>query len=623
MKPEASPFTRILFSTAFLTAALALAVVTALNPDLMENAHSRLSYFFVSLLVGIWVWSIWKARSEYPAPRGLVRRWWPGILLAGVLTVTTTVSVEKSYRVLGDEANMLAVSRSMTFEKRVDNVTQGYQYYRNFFREPGLDAGVEKHPLLFPYFTHLVHAFTGYRAENAFVLNGFVLFGVLLLVYVLLIRFWSPVWALAAQVLVAAQPLVAQCATSAGFDLFNAFFALVVYLAIAFFLERPDSEKRFAVLWASLILYGQTRQESVTFLAITLGALMAARLLKKSFFTSSYIYALTPLTYLPLFWQRLLIKDAYENGPDEVPFSLGNFIHNNVDWVKTLFRFDFFLPWATPVNLIGIAGLVYLIRRAWGAWVQREPRFIRDRQHLLFMVVLAATLIHWTVVTAYFRGIPSHPTNARYFTLFTIQLAVLAVYLLRSAGPVKHRPGFLIALAVGCFAVYHPIAIEGRFSNAQTAPREYNFTLNYLKKNAPKHALIISNRPGYYTIHDWGAIGVGLANKKRAQILGNYRRHLYEALYVIQSVEYKTMQPVPQDRLHAEYRLQSVAAIQNTATHFVRISKVVLPGQDTLPSGPLLTPAPKVPASLPAPETQAADKPGEAAAALPDSRPAG
>lgn len=600
---------RPVFLGALALAAFALAFITVKNEPLMAKWYTKSAYYFMTLMVFVWAHSIVRClKTESFDAAVFLRRHAKPFLWALALCAVIGVSVKPMLRVLSDETNLLSVSRSMTYHRTVENLTHGYHYYNNFYTERGVSSGTEKHPLLFPYFTHLTHVLTGYRAENPYLLNWLVLLVLLCLLAVVLSEYWRTPWVIAALTFVAAQPVVSQCAMSGGFDLFFALFALISYVSLKKFIERPTSE-RFAVLWMSLVLFVNTRQESVLFFVLSIGALLVFRYLKKSHLTDSIVCALTPLLFLPIFWQRLLVKDPFEHGKGEAPFSVAHFLKNNILFFKSLLNFGYFIPYATLVNCAGVAGLLYA---AYLASVNHPSfdAFAKDRRRLHWVsIVGAGLLVQWTLITSFYRGIPDHPSDARYFVLFVVFLSVVAVFALRSLRPVIVRPSVAILLSLGAFALYHPVSIEGRFTNTQTLPRKQVFVIDWLKKNAGQNILIITDRPGQYIVYDYGAINFGFANARKRQIIGDHKRRLHEEVYVVQEVSYADGKPVKGNELDADFKLETVAALQNTATIFVRIAKLVEPYPEVKPSAPAKPAPPPAPAKPAAP---AAAKPAPA-----------
>ena len=140
----------------------------------------------------------------------------------------------------------------------------------------------------------------GYHAENVFVLNIFVLFLLLFLIYAQVKNYLgNNIWALSAVILVASQPVVVQSASSGGFDLLAALFLIISFSCLRWFLNAPDTA-RFQLLWVSLLMLSNVRYEGVMFFAIVLFFLLYFKYIKTRFFVNgaTIVYPLTPLLLL-------------------------------------------------------------------------------------------------------------------------------------------------------------------------------------------------------------------------------------------------------------------------------------------------------------------------------------
>jgi hypothetical protein len=481
------------------------------------------------------------------------------------------ISVKPALRVLSDETNLLSVSQSMTFEKSVNNTTQGTWYYENFYPDKQL-ISIEKRPLLFPFFTHLVHVVSGYRVENVYWLNLFVLFSLLFIVFLILRDSLKELWVVSAMILVAAQPVVTQCARSGGFDLFFATFVLLSFVIFRNFL-RERSTSSFKFLWMTLVMLSQTRHEGILFFFGCIFVILIFRLLKREYFEKPLLYVLSLFLFLPMIWPRLLNKDYFENAKHEIPFSFVHFLDHNAVFFKNLVNFDYWIPYATLVNLLGVLGLIFLMFS--GEENRDIPAETKKSIHLpLITAATLALLLEWIFITSYFRGSSDHPTNSRYFVLFSVVLALTAVKLIYRSGFFKKQTTLFFVFCASIFVLYHPVSIQNRFTFSQTAPRQYLFATDFLKNIGHRNFLFVTDRPGQYTVYQYGATSFERVRRQTQKIKSDFERHLFREIYVLQEIEYSTSLPIASNRLPQEFRLEPLVELQNTATSFLRISRV-------------------------------------------------
>lgn len=556
-----------ILNVSLILTAVALGIKTFFDRGLMEALFSRGGYYLILFLFLLWIISIFACIFYYRFnPRSFVKRYGLGLMISLLLSVIVFVSVKPYFRVLSDETNLLADSKSMVYEKRIDNVTMGMWYYDNFYP---LHRETPKRPLLFPFFIYILHTILGYRPENAFNVNFLVLFSLLSLIYIMVKNRLNDLWAISALVLVVAQPVVSQTATSGCFDFLSALFMVVCFMCLRWFLEEP-SAIRFQLLWVSLLMSANIRHEGIVFFIITLGALALFKYIKIGFFKTnlSFVYFGTPLILLLTFWQRLLVKDPFE--VRGAAFTIKNFIGNNVIAFKTLFDYNFLLPYATIINFIGFLSLIYFVYLFFSSRLYRERR-----QRHLALISCACLSALWVVYLFYHNGEMNHPSNSRYFVIFCVLLSLLALTAASRFRFFRDNTVYFLMVSLLMFMLYHPLSVEDRFSRMQTLPRQYKYVMNFLthesKKN--KNFLVIADRPGQYTVHNYGAVNFNYANTEDS-VSRKYKQHLFENIFVIQDIEYRTQEPSQNMRLDERYKLEVLSELQNKAGIFTRISKV-------------------------------------------------
>jgi len=557
----------VLYITSILIG-LSIAVFTFLDRDLMKEWFLRGGYYLILLLVVVWVFTVLRTLS-YEKVRAFLYKSWDAVLVALIICTIIFVSVKPMFRVLSDETNLLAVSKSMTYEKRTDNVTMGKWYYDNFYP---INRELPKRPLLFAFLTHILHTILGYRSSNAFAVNYLVLFTLLTLIYLAVRKELGKIFALVAVLFVASQGIVAQTATSGGFDILAALFRVICFLSLKKFIEKPSAFS-FQMLWVNLLMLINVRYEGIGIFIIVMFALAALKYLKLEYFTngSALVFCVTPIVLLLAFWQRLMT--IYRFMTEGRGFSPTFFISNNLRFLKSLIDFNFFLPYATIVNLIGVAALGYF-----GYLFIARFKLMRKGQRDILIITVICMLMYWVMLTSFYDGKVDHPSSSRLYMIFFIMFSVLAAKFLGRFQFVRKKPVYALITAVLAFVIYHPVSVEDRFSRTQTLPRKYRFAVDFLEKQNKnvRDFLIITSRPGQYTVLNYGAVNFWYANEKAFQDVANgFNNHLYEKIFVIQDIEYETQEPSKDTRLDSRYKSKILAESQNKSQNFTRISEVV------------------------------------------------
>lgn len=552
---------------AALIAFAALLIWSLVRRSEMPRLFANASYYLTFILVMLWaVHAVLFGKATGFSLTRLLKSYWPGILLAFILTCVVFLSVKVGFKTLSDETNLVSVSRSMLDSKTAYNVTIAKYYYGNL--QP-VNREIPKRPLVFPFLVYIIHAVTGFRYQNAFALNFIVLFGLLAGVFILTRKRLDFASALAASLLVLSYPVVSVFATSAGFDLLNSVFFILV-LAVAYYFVCNPSSAGFSFLIACLLFFANIRYESIVFLALI--PLMLLPKIKWQFVKdSSHLLCMVPLLNLPFIWERILKpKGQFESFQNVQLFSLSSLAVNLKSFAGNLLDFEYRLPYAGIVTIVSVLIFLYLIVQ-----IVRGKIVLQSYQRYFLLVLFVCVGVSTVMFFAHFFGRYTHPSSARFFIIMSLFFAFGPVAL-RIFRPDVVSGKILLLFAVVCFFFYHPIAVEGRFINTLTLNRTTEQCIRFLDKTNDQNILVVSSRPGQYVAIGYGAIDFSYANNNKASLLTELKRHLYSRVIVFQDIEYKTGLPTADSALDGEYKLNTLAEIQTTATEFLRISEVKL-----------------------------------------------
>lgn len=540
------------------------------NPLFRWLCFTRLSYYFVLLLFFTWVVIILgRFRFDQTFYRNFSRNVLPPLLISLAFSASIFLAVKPEFRVLDDEADLLAVSRSMTVEKRIDfpmmALGQPPHFIPLFYAQP-------KRPVLFPFLTHLLHVLFGFRSENAFIIN-FITLTALLTAILIWIRAKSGFLpALTGILLVAAQPVLVLSATSGGFDLLFAFLVLVCFFCLDQYLKEP-SAKNLRFLWIHLLLLCHTRYEAPLFMAVTVMMLFLFKYVKKDFYKGSFLYAATPFFLLPILWNFLNIAfstiDLFSL-QGNVAFSLQNFLRNNLIFIKTHYSFGFYFPYASLINILGtIAVLIFLFQ------FFAKKNFQAPQQHLIIIAGIN-WMAYWIILTSYFDGNANAPYAARYFTLSSILLSLFAARLLNQIALLKWNIFCNPFIGICLCLYYSPIAAQNQWISLLDHPREYKIVLDFIRDQPYKNILLITHTPKYYVTQNHAAVTFGFINQEpmRQEILDALNSPNDTAVYAIQSILNASKEPNEWTKLNANFKLEMLREVDIHPSYFVRISRI-------------------------------------------------
>lgn len=535
--------------------------------EAMRKLFAYGSYYLILLMVLTWaVTGLVLLKQLAFSPRTFIRKYWPGILAAVLLTAAVFCSVRVRFKTLSDETNLLAVSQSMARDKTCFNSTMAKYYYNNLHP---FNHEIPKRPLVFPFMVSILHTICGFRHQNAFAMNFIVMFLFLAGLYAAVRRTSDAGTAVAAMLLVIACPVFTVFGTSGGFDIMNTAFFAVVMAAVFCFLKHP-SPASLAFVIASCLVCGNVRYESIMFVGLV--PLLLCRKIKWPHIKGScLVICLAPLVSLPYIWQRILRNDAYQNPEGTAVFSISALAENLRTFFTNLIKFDYYLPYA---GLLSAAGILIF---AWLAVHVIRKRTGFEPYQRNFMTVLAASLgISTFLYFSHFFGVYTHPSSARFFITLSVALALSPVAM-RILKPDILSGRTVLIIAAVCFCFYHPIAVEGRFINALMGNRRTEHGMMILKRLNDRNIMVVSTHPGQFTAMGYGAVNFAWANANKDQLLKEARRRLFSKMVVFQEVSYETGRPTPETALPDNWRLKTIYSIQFSATEYLRASVLVVP----------------------------------------------
>jgi len=560
--------------------AIALLVLSALLLTLLGISFARseyaeplfihATYYFLMVLVLCWAGTYLHVARDLR--KGAILDWVKenkaGMVVALIVTVVSALAIHPALRVLSDEANLLGTSKNFFFSKTATFTTTGKYYYDNFW-----DAGVviDRRPSLFPFLVSLIHVLRGYSFSNVFLLNLLLLPPFVLVAYRLAKSLGGEVVGTVTALFVVAHPITLISMRSGGFDFLAAFFSLLV---IKSFLDhvREPSAGALAVLWMNLCMFAEIRYETGLFLPPVVVLLLVFRLVKVSYLRPyRLLYALTPAFLLPRIWQAILRGNVPEQDPGAVTFSVTNFLENTRDYFKPILHpFDFHPPHSTIVIALGLVGAILWLR-----WLDRRllSRDLHAPNFKFATMVVCWMLLQFTIVFTYVWGRAQHPAASRLViaidTFFSFPAAWMLAVLLK-----RFRPFVPILVAAGLFAVYLPVASEYRILNELTLTREAATTWRFFESLHENRILVVTDRPGLYTIMNYGAVDFETA-KNDPTLIEAHDRHLFFDTYLVQQIDLTTKKPMPQFEIWPDRARQPMIEFQNDANATVRISRLV------------------------------------------------
>jgi hypothetical protein len=512
-----------------LAALLALALSWVIpTEEEAETWHNAASYYLVLATFLLWLQTMLpRRRTDWTEP---LRKHAPALVLAALLVVGFASVSEPKFRILNDEPGLASIALAMHQDRGVSLPTQS-RYLLGEYQL--VSERVGKRPLFFPFFVSLVHTLTGYRVANIFVVN-LIASGLCLFLFYLLLRYWFPAfWSHLGMVLLASFPLFITYGTSGIFDVPNLLFVLLAFWLFHRFVFGNDEVRNLERLGLTLVILAQIRYESAIFglcsLIVLLFCVRPSHLEKLT-----YRSVVIPLLFLPLLWQRRLIREPDSWGVKGAPMF-------NLSWIPNHLgdAWEFFLNLETEygtVPLVLFLGLVGALCAVYGLW-RRRGQLTRELRLVLSLLLISATA-HSVLILAYYWGDLTVSVASRFALPFLPVLVTAAVYALYQATQGLGIPKSNWAvLALGLIVFHWPFATEVHTSSHRHSFREYHTNLDYLVKHFPeREPLIIFDTPLWYIPYRWAVVKGRYANENREELLKGLEMHEYSDILVLQVI---------------------------------------------------------------------------------------
>jgi hypothetical protein len=506
----------LLILAAVLAAAVGFLPARAQCLELFRN----FSYFFLLLLFLAWLLRLAGClRGKMPR---LVREHLPALVLALLLMVLIFLAAPPRFKVLTDETNLLGVSLSMHLDQTAAIPVGGF-FYDSVV--PDFSYQVDKRPVFFPFLLSAIHALTGYRAQNAFVLNFLAGWGVLVACYWVVARYLPQRFAIAALLLAAGTPAFVIYTTSGGFETLNLLFIIATFLALIACLEMQAAPQETELLMLTLLLLAQCRYESQLLLPVV-GLAVLPWLRRHRFFQrASWLTCALPLFLVPVLWQRRgfqgaldfqitkIGQDTYQRA--DSAFSLRHLLQNIDDNIFVLLGVNPHFGFSPVLALFALAGMYLLARQV----VLRRPG---AAEVALIGAAAVSFLLLLGLLSAFFWGLFTLPMDNRLALAFLPFLVCAAAFggfrLCRALNIEAALPVYLVVAAH--LLLFWPYGIQQRLINGMALPYEYRQAVNELRQRYPRDGstVILAEMPNLYIVQGFSAFRLSEAGARLGEL---------------------------------------------------------------------------------------------------------
>jgi hypothetical protein len=521
------------------------------------------------------------AKSLKPDWNAAIARWRRG-LLPGALVLAAAGMLHlheaHEYKIVMDEVVLQSTATQMHFDRQVAVTVRGYDLAGVM---TPLASYVDKRPLFFPFLVSVLHDLTGYRWENAFVLNGLLSVALMGLTYLAGRRLAGRGGGTVAVLLMASIPLVHQNATGSGFELLNLVMILSTLLLGMRYVEAPGTDRLGAFLFSGVLL-AQTRYESALFV-LPVGAVVLFEWWRKRRPELSWPVLIAPLlvAFIPLHFNVFKISSASWQLSDisgaESPFGLEFFYDNIGHSLNFLFATDGIQPNSMLVSGLGIVGVAFLTL----VLLRDHRRVLAERPaESVFFIFVLGLLAHTALIHLYFWGHFDDPVIRRLslplHLLFILAFVAIAPQLI----PSPRRWMALAAVTVVFMAgVTLPNVAMHRYNEENFAARWNNWIAGYLSSIRGGSALAIDRHSTIqWFMNGMSAITVDALAASPEKFEFHFRNRSFDNFYAVQILgsdfNAGTNFPTVDDDLGDGLILETVATVTMSPVYHMRLSRV-------------------------------------------------
>ncbi|MDO8539571.1 MAG: hypothetical protein Q7S40_03960 [Opitutaceae bacterium] len=533
-------------------------------------------------------WRLWRNRPLWPA------------MLVAACAIVLLVHERYGFKILMDEAMLLGTSMTMHLEKTALVPMRGNDIHGAF---QILNGQLDKRPLFQPFLTSVLHDFTGYRPENAFVLNTILAFVFLGLAFHVGRRVAGMAGGVLTVLLLTGLPLLAQNATGGGFELLNLVMILSTLALGMRFAVRRDANSQWAFVLSGVLL-AHTRYESILFL-IPVVLLVAWVWWQRREPVISMGILWAPLLLVPYALHHAVFRSresswelASRPGYDR-PFSIG-YVPENLDHALNFF----FSTTGEHSNSLAIAALGFIALPFFVLWWVKIVRAARsaDSNRLALAVFALGFAAHTALLMCYFWGKFDDPVIRRLSLPLNLGLVLAIVTMTAELGGRRALQSLCVVSVMALLIHSLPAMSRHDYTQDYYVGREGDWKREFIAQHPEKDYLFIDLNAIFWLVHQVSATPQPQAIQRKEDVLFHFRNRTFSAMYVFQRFNVDTntgaLTIEHDDDVGPDYELETVLERRFTLLRLSRISRVVKIAEGpasavppALPSAKPLTPA--------------------------------
>lgn len=547
---------------------------SAFSNEKMSSLYINCVYYILIANILLWLLAVIETKSKNWRNEftNYCRKHKWAIILAFLLTLCGALVSKPEFRILADETNLLSISQSLYEDRECKNLTSATYYYYGF--KNVIYYEIDKRPALFPLIVSFVHSLSGYRPENAFFVNILSCFFSLIIFYNLVTSRFGRFWGKCGMVLLSAYPLWVLYYTSAGFEVFNLLFSLILFWYLAKFIKEPTAVNAEALLLL-LPLISQTRYESSVALLSAIPAvfLMLPKIEYRKF---SYKLFLIPLLFVPVAWLRLLTDNDKGLQVAEVgkaAFALEHF-YTNIKKAVSFFRGEDIAYGMIPIlTYLAVTGLILLSIIVVTKAIKEKK--IDYKGIVFWSGVFLFYFLHAVIRFAYYWGDLTYRFNSRLGIIFLPIIVFFAVALLYYICLMFRLRKIIFAwVSVVLLFIYWPVAGQNLGVRELVLYREFRAAKEYLERFYPNknEYILVADRANLYVPFKYSTIGFNYFKNNFASMKNSLENRTYRHILFLQTIDKASGKALSKCSIPSSIKPETLYETQLKADQYLRVS---------------------------------------------------
>lgn len=481
------------------------------------------------ILIGVIVFSFPLAQFIYDKCKGgVLQRQWKVALIALLGTLFIESREPRQFKVMFDEFVISGVARDCHYLRE-----PGYpiKAHRVASKLEVIQTTIDKRPFFFPFILSCLHDLTGFRPENVFILNGLSVFLLLFLTQKMGAYYGGQSTGYVCVLLWLGLPVLAQCATSGGYDVFNiTMYLLTLYFGKEYIKTGSDLTQSLFVL--SAVYLAQVRHESIVML-LAVGAIILVKWHRDKVCRLGWLTVFAPLhLFLPLIVNLIYVKTPtfMQTGAGQSYFSFEYLGDNMEKAVWYLFNFDYRMTNSSLLAIIGIIASVAFCVRMCTTW----RKWLAEGEDVILVGLGVVIIGNFIVILCNFWGQLDDPVASRFCLPLCMFFICSFAWLIGRWRGSKPIPVWLAGLAVLGVITSVPAAAHYTSTRALMKGREYAWLLETIRTPEHQSALIIAH-PAGPILFGFSAIDYDTAERYKWKIGECLKQHVYPEILVLES----------------------------------------------------------------------------------------